>query len=235
MNKPVATLNDAGSKAATIHWTSLLYGQPTRIYRKTLIWIVVVTKRFVGRRQSLRSIRSIATRIRLLLLRPVAFHNHFLQSTFWIVTSAPTSTPTDAVGIAASTGTWNIEYPKNALYQPEVFTSSKRHDRLHSACIDFDLNFSKMLRIVGSDMRACADATGEAGRVHGSQRVVADVPETIPALGVQRAVDERVRADKSRDERIVHPPVHVDEVGGVEHLVAGVAAAGEAVNGGKLP
>lgn len=87
---------------------------------------------------------------------------------------------------------------------------------------------------IGIANEAANFATPVTRGISRAQRIVADVAEAIPPLRAQGFIQEWVSSDESRKKRIVHPPVHVDEVGGIEHLVSRVTAAGEAVDSGEV-
>lgn len=64
----------------------------------------------------------------------------------------------------------------------------------------------------------------EARRVRHAQRIVARVRITVHRLQIGRVRHSRVRADKTADERIIQPAIHVDETKIVQMLVIREAA-----------
>ena len=62
---------------------------------------------------------------------------------------------------------------------------------------------------------------------------VADVAVAVPALGGERVLRHRVGRAEPRQQRVVDPPVHVDQAHLGQVLVAGEAARGLAGDGGR--
>ena len=48
-------------------------------------------------------------------------------------------------------------------------------------------------------------------RIREAKRVIEHIAEPIPALGIERELDERIGAEEPPDCRIVNSPIHMDE------------------------
>src|SRR4051812_20136326 len=96
------------------------------------------------------------------------------------------------------------------------------HEPLRIAYVGAGLRFSSFRTI--------------SGRVDAAEWVVSNIRVRIDRLAVRRVGDDRVDAEEPPQLVVVHPAVHVDEVGLVEVLVAGEAVlSGDVVVAGVEP
>ena len=68
-----------------------------------------------------------------------------------------------------------------------------------------------------------AEETEVSARISGCQRVIPHIGIPVVRLKTSWSLYGRIRAHKPRHDRIIQPPVHVDQLKVIQHLVPGKA------------